>query len=168
MRDWILNKTPELKHLSMSDALLAKIVIDIKREATGHEFVSVPLYSLASIHPINRDTAVEKVNLRIKAIEEHKESLISARHITNEALKEIMPSVSPIQVIRFEDGYIAFEGNGRLVALQSALRGDRGIGGDGFTVEVEEYKIPADSKIPADIIKLQEMFDALHNSPQAV
>lgn len=52
----------------LPDALLAKIVIDIKRESTSRGFRAVPLRSLALIiHPINRETALEKVKERVRA-----------------------------------------------------------------------------------------------------
>ncbi len=157
LKEWLLNKTPELKHLSMSDALLAKIVIDIKRESQIHAFKAVSLDSLAPIHPINRETALDKVDLRAKAIIDHKEKIARGGHISNAIMEEIMPSVSPIQAIPFHSKHLVFEGNGRLAALQRVFNGS-----DNITIEIDEFLIPSDSRIFEDIQKLQKMYTALN------
>lgn len=157
VKDWILHKTPELKQLSVSDALLAKIVIDIKREAKDPQFKSVPLHAIRPIHPINRQTAIEKVHDRVKSLLLIRDRLLREGMISNEVLIEAMPSVSPIQVIPFDGHYIAFEGNGRLAALHEAFKHDE------IKLEVEEFEISDNSHILEDIKKLQELFASAKN-----
>ncbi|MES2436770.1 MAG: hypothetical protein V4519_02060 [Patescibacteria group bacterium] len=152
-RKWLLHKTPELRHLSLSDALLAKIVLDITRKATLRTFTSVPIHSIILIHPINRKSALDKIDLRVKALSDIKDTMVlNDETISNDQLIEIMPSVSPIQIIPYKDGYMSFEGNGRLMALQKIFS-------DTSTkLDVELFSLPSDSYIYKDIEKLQKMY----------
>lgn len=142
----------------MSDALLAKIVIDIKRESNGQVFEAVPLQLIQSIHPINRKSALEKVDQRIRDLMRCEKELIDLKHISNDLLIRLMPSVSPIQAIRYGDGYIAFEGNGRLAALQHVCIPFSKKNMTSITLDVEIFALPPETLIFANIKKLQMMY----------
>jgi hypothetical protein len=151
--NWLLQKAPELKHLSVADALLAKVVMDIQRESKEKKTISVALISVYQIHPINRETALKKIEDRMQKIAANKEAIIkNNNHISNDILIQTMPSVTPIRVVTYKEGYIAFEGNGRVVALKKAFPDTP------FTLEVEHYILDKDSRIYTDLDKLQKLY----------
>ena len=58
-------------------------------------------------------------------------------------LSDVLPSISAIKVVKqSDDSYIAYEGNGRLAALQEVLSPS-----DGISIEVEEYHFNKPTKI---------------------
>ena len=67
LKDWLLNKTPELTQLSPSDAYLAKVVFMIKGQGI-RKFETVLLHSIKLIHPINRKSALEKIETRVQTL----------------------------------------------------------------------------------------------------
>lgn len=63
--------------------------------------------------------------------------------ITREILAEHMPSISWIKVVKENDSsYIAYEGNGRILAMKNAFTSS-----DTIPVEVEEYHFKNPRKI---------------------
>jgi hypothetical protein len=153
VKNWLLHKSPELSQLSLTDALLAKIIISIRQEACGRTFESVPLTDIRPLHPIDRQTAREKVLSRAAALESNKQSILeSGIHVSNNVIEKYMPSVSPIQVVRYKDHFLSFEGNGRLQALQQVFLKD------GITVDAEVFLIREKSAIWNDIERLLKMY----------
>lgn len=151
IKNWLFNKVPEITSLSQSDALLAKIVLKIKQEAQNREFRKVDLNSVKLIHPIKRESAIEKLNERIDSVNKNKEKISANKFITNKALIEIMPSVSPVQVIPYKGDFLAFEGNGRVLALQKVFK-------ENILIEVEVFSIPENSTIYSDLETLKKLF----------
>ncbi len=141
--DYIFGKRSEVNDLDLKDAVLAKTVLDIHRKRTHKEIVSVPLYALQQVHELNRDNAQEVIAKRAEALSEHRDEILAAGGLTQDTLNQYLPSVSAIKVVREnENTYIAYEGNGRLAAMQRVFEA-----ADGITVEVEQYHFNNPSKI---------------------
>ena len=141
--NYLFDKRSELRDLDTKDALLAKVVLDIHRKRTHSDFVLVPLFSIKQIHAIDRDSAIASTGKRTRILLAARENLLAKREITRDMLAEYLPSVSGIKVVRHTDGsYIAYEGNGRLVALQTAFTAE-----DNLVIEVEEYHFKNTQKI---------------------
>lgn len=150
---YLLGKSSELKDMETKDAFLAKVVLDIHRKRTHSEFTSVPLFALKQIHAIDRDNAVAATNERVEKLRAVKQALIEHKHLSQAVLAEYLPSVSAIKVVKQSDVfYVAYEGNGRLVALQQVFSPD-----DSITIEVEEYKFKNPNKILKRIAKVRRM-----------
>ncbi len=135
--EWGAQKLPELAELDVSDALMAKAIADIRalHDRVEHRFVE--LGSLRAIHPIDRQTAMDKSEHRAQAAREALDLLeahgmrLSEELVAAEEALAPFRSVTGFQVIEREDGsYVTFEGNGRRDALQRAFA-------DGPPVQVE-------------------------------
>jgi hypothetical protein len=145
---YLFSKTTELGDLEAKDALLAKTVLDIHFKKTDSTFITVPLFSLNQIHAIDRDNAIQATQERVVTLQRVKNLLLKKKDLTRDVLAEHLPSVSWIKVVRQSDNnYIAYEGNGRLVALQQVFDLK-----DNINVEVEEY----DFKNPKKILNRME------------
>lgn len=133
--DYLFGKRSEVSDLEVKDAVLAKTVLDIHRKRTHKEIVSVPLYALQQVHELDRDNTQDAIAKRVENLTPHKEAILEAGGLTQETLNEYLPSVSAIKVVQEnENSYIAYEGNGRLAAMQRVFSK-----ADGITVEVEQY-----------------------------
>lgn len=142
---YLFGKTTELGDLEPKDALLARTVLNIHFKKTHSKFVMVPLFDLKQIHAIDRDNAVQATQERVIKLQKVKDLLLDKKDMTREVLAEYLPSVSWIKVVKQSDNsYIAYEGNGRLVALQQIFSPE-----DHINVEVEEYYF----KNPKPILK---------------
>lgn len=140
---YIIGKRSELSDLETKDALLTKTVLDIHRKRTHSTFTTVPLFKLKQIHAIDRENAILATEQRVKIIKKSKERLLQQKHLSKDALNKVLPSVSGIKVVKESDhAYIAFEGNGRLVALQKVFTP-----ADNITVDVELYHFTHTAKI---------------------
>jgi hypothetical protein len=143
--DYFFGKRSEVSALEYKDAVLAKTVLDIHRLRTHKEIVSVPLYSLRQVHELDRDNTQEAIAKRAEGLAPHREAILAAGGLTQETLNEYLPSVSAIKVVQQDaETYIAYEGNGRLAAMQRVFSEL-----DGITVEVEQYRF----KNPAKIVR---------------
>jgi transcriptional regulator with PAS, ATPase and Fis domain len=150
---YLLGKSSELKDLEAKDALLAKVVLDIHRKRSHSEFISIPLFDLKQIHAIDRENAVVAANQRVEKLKAAKASLLQHKHLSQAVLAEYLPSVSAIKVVKqSDDAYVAYEGNGRLVALQQVFSPD-----DLITIEVEEYNFKNSDKILQQIAKVRSL-----------
>jgi len=133
--EWGVQKVPELPQMELSDLLMGKVISDIKstRDAVEHTFIDHR--KLRAIHPISRDTAIEKCRSRAEAAKAAlpvirdngmrlSEELISA----NESL-EPFASITGFQVVDLggDEGFVTFEGNGRREALMMAFGTEIGI-----------------------------------------
>jgi hypothetical protein len=141
--NYLLGKTSELSDLNVKDVLLAKVVLDIHRKRTHSSFHLVPLSSLQPIHAIDRETSLQTVRQRTEALLKIKDLICKEKSITREILAEHMPSVSWIKVVKENAySYIAYEGNGRILAMKNAFATS-----DNLQVEVEEYYFKNPKKI---------------------
>ncbi len=140
---YLFGKKSELTHLSTKDALLAKVILDIHWKRTHSKFVLVPLFLLKPVHAIDRENALLATEKRIGKLREVKDELLAKNRITREVLAEYLPSISAIKVVQeSENSIIAYEGNGRLVALQRVFEPT-----DGLMIEVEQYHFRNPAKI---------------------
>lgn len=140
---YLLGKKSEVKDLEKKDVLLAKTVLDIHRKRTHSSFVFAPLFSVKQIHAIDRENAIKSTEKRVDILLQSKEKLLQHKNITKEILNQYLPSVSGIKTVKDTDeSYIAYEGNGRLVALQKVFTPS-----DEMYIEVEEYHFKNPKKI---------------------
>ncbi len=140
---YLIKKVVEIKDMETKDVLLGKVVIDIHNKKVKSEFVLVPLYELKQIHAIDRDNAIKSTEERVKTLQQHRIELVNKKKVTREVLAEYMPSISWIKVVKVNrKSYIAFEGNGRLVAMQKVFSPD-----DEILVEIEQYTVQQPKKI---------------------
>ncbi|PLX97928.1 MAG: hypothetical protein C0622_12060 [Desulfuromonas sp.] len=150
---YLFGKSAELSDMGANDILLGKVVLDIHRTKAATEFIVVPLYALRQIHPINRENSLQDTARRVAALQEVKERLQAEKNITRAVLAEYLPSVSWIKVVKAaDDAYIAFEGNGRLVAMQQVFAPE-----DGIMVEVENYRFENPRKILRRIERVRRL-----------
>ncbi len=134
---YLLGKRSELEDLDLSDVMMAKAILDIHRKKTRKDVVRVPLFALHQIHTLDRENAIAATRRRIEVLREHRRELVEAGTITLDVLARVLPSVSWIKVVEAEpDTYLAFEGNGRIEALQAVFGPE-----DGIAVEVEAYRV---------------------------
>ena len=151
--NYLVEKKSEVKDLEAKDALLAKVVLDIHRKRTHSDFKLVPLFDLKQIHAIDRENAISSTQNRIEQLESNKNTLLKQQSLTGTVLSEYLPSISAIKVIKEkENSYIAFEGNGRLVALQTVFDPS-----DEIQVEVEEYHFKNQVKIVRRMNRVRKM-----------
>lgn len=150
---YLMGKRSELQEMDAKDLLLAKVILDIHRKRTHTEFLSVPLFHIKQIHLIDREASLRTTRERADVLTEHREKIIEKKEVTNEFLREYLPSVSAIKVVKESDtSYIAYEGNGRLVAMQQVFEP-----GDGISVEVELYHFKNMKKILRRVNRVRKM-----------
>ena len=140
---YLAGKKSEVQELDLKDVVLAKAILDIHRKRTHKETIFVPLFSIRQIHVLDRENALQTNRQRLKTLRARKKELLAAGEITCDALARLMPSVSWIKVVQDRTGaYFAFEGNGRIAALQTVFRPS-----DGLEIEVVEYHFRNTRKI---------------------
>ena len=150
---YLLGKRSELEDLDISDIVMAKAILDIHRRRTRKDVIRAPLYSLQQIHTLDRENAIEATRRRIEVLREHRDELIGAGTLTLDVLARVLPSVSWIKVVEAEPGtYLAFEGNGRIEALQAVFGPD-----DGIAVEVEAYRFRNPRKIVCRLRRVRRL-----------
>ena len=102
----------------------------------------MPLFSLHQIHILDRESAIFATRKRIEALEANKKYLLDGV-LTYNRLERYLPSVSSIKVVEEKsEVYLAFEGNGRIAAMQTVFSHE-----DGLQVEVEQYMFRNPKKI---------------------
>lgn len=136
-------KLPEVLDMGPKDALLAKLVMDIHRKRTHSTQEIVALAALEPVHALDRPEVLAKVAARQQAVEKSKADLLRQGDLTRDDLMGVLPSVSGFKVVATSQGrFIAFEGNGRLEALQRVFQPE-----DGLRLEVEVYHFEDARKI---------------------
>jgi len=132
---YILRKRSEIKDLDVKDITLTKVILDIHRKRTGKRFIFVPLFDVKPVHALDRDNSPLTSKKRAGVLRAHREGILAAGRIDRALLADLLPSASWIKVVREdESSYIAFEGNGRLSAMQEVF-----VPADGVDLKVEEY-----------------------------
>ena len=150
---YLLGKRSEVKDLRYKDVLMANAILKIHKQRTHKTIEMVPLNSILLLHRLDRENTLNTVNQRIGALESHKNELIKSKQLNGEKLQEIIPSVSTIKVVLSEPQYfIAFEGNGRIYALQQVFQNETDI-----FVEVEQYHLAKPQKILKTLIRIREL-----------
>ncbi len=155
--DYLAGKRSELSDLDVKDVLLAKVVLDIHRKRTHKEVVRVPLFAIRQVHRLDRENAMLATRQRVSTLEAHKQELLEAKEMTCELLARYLPSISWMKVVEHRPGrYVAFEGNGRLAAMQEVFTP-----GDGMQVEVEQYHFRNTPKIVRRLDRVRKLNDLL-------
>ena len=150
---YLLGKKSELSDLDVKDIMLSKVVLDIHRKRSHKSVVSVPLFSIQQVHRLDRENSMLATRQRVRTLEANKQELLEAREMTCELLAKYLPSISWMKVVESEPGkYIAFEGNGRLAAMQEAFSPE-----DGIRVEVEQYHFRDTSKIVRRLDRVRKL-----------
>ena len=140
---YLMGKRTEIQDLDVGDILLTKVTLDIHRKRIRKRFIHVPLFAIKRIHPLDRPNTLRVTEKRVAVLREHKEEIKAAGAIDRVAMSELLPSISWIKVVKDGEGsYIAYEGNGRLGAMQQVFDP-----GDMIQVEVEEYLFRRPEKI---------------------
>lgn len=140
---YLLGKRSELEELELKDLVMAKTILDIHRKRSSKAVVRLSLFALFPIHVIDRAEAIEALQERIAALEPHRAAFLASGQLTCEDLARVLPSVSWIKVVEDTPGtYLAFEGNGRIAALQAVFTPE-----DELAVEVELYHFKNPAKI---------------------
>ena len=125
----------------------------IMSTTTSVEKVYIPLNQLAFIHPITRESSMEKSQKRVQSLKEISDE-ISDDAISHEMLSQAMPSKNALRVIQAEDlSYVVFDGNGRLLALKKVFDSN-----PNFKVEVELFKSNS-SLLKKTLERLRKMRD---------
>ena len=140
---YIYDKRSELQQLRFRDILMARAITDIHRHSVRKKQKVVPLWSIHPIHCLDRPSAMEKLDERIRVLTQHKDEIKRLRTLTRNRLLNYLPSISGIKVIRDgRGGYISFEGNGRVEAFRRVFSS-----GDSLRLEVEVYSVDDPKKI---------------------
>lgn len=140
---YLWRKLPEVTDMGSKDALLAKLVMDIHRKRTHSTVEIVPLGALEPVHALDRPEVLEKVAQREEAVAGQRQALLELGTLRREDLMQVIPSVSGFKVVATDDDrFIAFEGNGRLEALQRVFGPE-----DDLRLEVELYRFENTTKI---------------------
>ncbi|MEM7351784.1 MAG: hypothetical protein AAF657_13385 [Acidobacteriota bacterium] len=155
--DYLLGKKSEVTDLDLKDIMLTKAVLDIHRKRTHKSVVSVPLFAIEKVHRLDRENSMLATQQRVETLEAHKQELLEAGEMTCELLAKYLPSISWMKVVEHEPGrYIAFEGNGRLGAMQEVFTPE-----DGLQVEVEQYHFRDTSMITRRLNRVRKLNNLL-------
>jgi hypothetical protein len=156
---YLVVKKFEVQELDLKDVVLAKAILDVHRKRTRKEMTTVPLFSIRQIHMLDRENALQATHQRLKTLQACKEELLQAGKITCDVLARFMPSVSWIKVVQDRPGgYLAFEGNGRIAAMQEVFTPS-----DGIDVEVEQYHFRNTRKIVRRLNRVRRL-NGLHGT----
>lgn len=149
---WVSSKTGELHQLDHRDAYMAHLVLQILQTSKANSFAYVDLSDLHPLHPTdNRENTVAAIEKRAAVIEKRKDALLEKKHLSKEVIAELMPSATYIRVIsRSKGGFVTFEGNGRVAALNHVF-----VPSDGIRVEVDVYH-------PKRLRNIERMVKKLH------
>lgn len=153
---WLIQKAPELKHLSHKDAALAYAVALIGQKVSVREVRAVPLYNLKPIHPITRPSTKEKMAERIKTIAGQRQEILEQNGgvVTQDFLKTFLPSATWIKAVEDADGtYITFEGNGRVNSLRRVFKPE-----DKIKIEVEIYRFADPTPILKQVHETRRLY----------
>ena len=115
---YLYNKRSEFTQLRYKDLLLSKTVLDIHRKRSHSSRQWVKLQQLQPIHAIDRPQAQLQLNKRCQQLQQHKTAISKQQKLSRACLMRYLPSVSGFKVVKIGQHYIAFEGNGRRLALQ--------------------------------------------------
>jgi hypothetical protein len=140
---YLSGKRSELEDLDLKDVVMAKAILDIHRKRSRKERVNLPLFALRQIHTLDRENAIQATRQRVEALQRHRRELLRQGTLSCDTLARYLPSVSWIKVVQESaDSFLAFEGNGRIAALQTVFTA-----ADGLRVEVERYEFRNPNKI---------------------
>ncbi len=150
---YLIGKRHELLDLRYRDILMGKTILRIHQDYVRKQLVKIPLRSVCLLHGLNRANSLRVLDERMRQLKLHQDEILSCQEVSKEVLDKIMPSVSGVKVVsNAKGGYIAFEGNGRVCALQKVLAGH-----DGVLVEVEQYVLAKPGKILKNLNRIRKL-----------
>lgn len=150
---YLFEKRCEFKSLGYKDILMTRAILKIHDEKVRKNLKLVPLKNLLLLHGLDRKNALKKVEERIRSLELHKHELLKSKQLTKNTLLWFIPSVSGIKVIPSKkDKFVAFEGNGRIFAMQKVFAHE----GD-MLVEVEIYELEKPDTILKMLHKIRRL-----------
>lgn len=150
---YVAGKRSELEDLDVKDVVMAKAILDIHRKRTHKELIEVPLFELRRIHRLDRENARRATERRVETLLANRDALLAERVLTCEVLARYLPSVSWIKVVlESPSRYLAFEGNGRIAALQTAFGLE-----DKVLVEAERYVFRNSARIVRRLNRVRRM-----------
>lgn len=143
--EWGVQKIPELPEMDLADLLMGKVIADIKAVHDSVEYAFIDHRQLRAIHPISRETAIDKCRERASAAKaalpliEANGMRLSEEFIATQEELAPLRSVNGFQVVSMGEGngYVTFEGNGRREALMMAFGDEVGI-----LIEVRVFHFP--------------------------
>jgi hypothetical protein len=117
------------EYSEMSPGALAKHLLHnarmiALRNVIGHDhgINAVPLSKLVTNHPIDGGPALIKTQKRAQSLKLHETEVRNNGVISAELLDKVNPSITPIQVLKADDGsYWVLEGVGRVLAARNAF-----------------------------------------------
>lgn len=132
--NYYYDKLRELKEINKSAPYAVILRGLIMATTKSKDKTLVPLKDLYLIHPISHVAAIEKLQKRIAALKELRPAHGSII-LTSAILDQKVSSKNLMRAIQTDDGgYVVFDGNGRLAAIQEVF------GGIDTIVEVEVYR----------------------------
>lgn len=149
---WLKEKRHEIPRLRLRDALLGKAVADIHRHTTNTVSELTPLADIHPIHAIDRPGAINTLRKRISSLQLDLAELTDHHSLTDDTLRELLPSVSGFHGVRQGHSIITFEGNGRLAALKEVL-GYR----SQLRIAVTIHEVDAPGKIARRVQRLRRL-----------
>lgn len=127
---YLLSKISEVKHLDYKDVLAAALITEIKAKKISEKSQFVRIEKLAYLHKIDRENAIKNLHEREKIIKVHKHELMQKKNITKKWLVKYFPSITHFKVVSYGDGFVVYEGNGRMMAIKNVI-------GSGVKIEVD-------------------------------
>lgn len=151
--NYLAGKRSEVAELGVNDVYMAKVILDIHRKRTHKTRELVPLFALQPIHPLDREETRKATATRAATLRANKGAILATRRMMFDDLNEYLPSISWIKVVQeTPNSYLAYEGNGRLGALQEVFAPE-----DGVEIEVELYHFRNPRKIVRRLNRLRRM-----------
>ena len=161
---YIWSKIIEIPQMKLSrDLRLAQVNRHIRRKYKSKKFSYIKVNRMLALHPISRSYSLIKLEKRIEAL---KKSNLRPPVISYDQYQEVIPSITPIQVAKFDDyTYYVFEGNGRLVALMKSFS-ERSL--RKLKVEVEVYDLTGEEKLRNKILVLRRKNGFTEPEPRVI
>ena len=148
---YLASKRSELKDLRFKDILLAKAVVDIHRHTKHTQFRMLALSQIQPIHAIDRRNALDSVRHRMRILRRRRSEILNKKHLSKQEMLNYLPSVSGIKVVKVNDCYISFEGNGRVEAFKRVFKANEEI-----YLEAEVFEVDDPQKIMRRINRVRK------------
>lgn len=121
---YFIDKLSDISYIDTNLISQAKLRMKILLESSKTENIEhIPLDDLHLIHPINSPSATKKLAERADMLHLNWDAIVAEGSLSIKLQQMIIPSKAPIRVYETQrHGYVVFDGNGRLAAIQAAFR----------------------------------------------
>ena len=133
--EYVSGKRSEIKQMDHRDLYAAKVITEIQARKHSETTRVLPIEDILYFHPINRESALEKVREREQVIRQYESELREQGVLTKEWMREHLSSLTYCKVVPYGDKFVAYEGNGRLMAIRNVIP-------EGIGIEVDYIDIP--------------------------